>query len=86
MCINLFFMLIFEVGVDATRLIMEDEAILKVIWGADADLTSLFYQHAPQRLQIRSKSVLDAQLAFCEVMTFNQQNIIHLLDLVKFDD
>jgi hypothetical protein len=64
--LGLFIDLTCDCGVNITRLIMESEDILKTIWGADADLTSLRFQSSPQALQIASKSVLDCQLAFSD--------------------
>jgi hypothetical protein len=64
--VGLFFDLTCQGGVSLTRTIMELAEILKVIWGADADLTSLKYQHAPIKLDIASQNVLDAQLAFSQ--------------------
>jgi len=51
-------------GVDLTKRIMESEALLKVIWGADGDVASLKYTPAPKPLDIDSANVVDAQLAF----------------------
>ncbi|KAJ1460631.1 hypothetical protein M885DRAFT_11192 [Pelagophyceae sp. CCMP2097] len=48
-------------GVEVARRIMESEAITKVIWGADGDLTSLRHQRG---LGMRSRNVVDCQLAF----------------------
>jgi len=46
------------------RRLMESEPIVKVIWGADGDLTSLRHQVFPAPLETASRSVIDAQLAF----------------------
>jgi hypothetical protein len=45
---------------------MQSEHICKVIWGADGDLTSLRHQVLPAPLQISSRAVVDAQLAFSQ--------------------
>eukprot|EP00930_Biecheleria_cincta_P083780 TRINITY_DN73289_c0_g1_i1.p1 TRINITY_DN73289_c0_g1~~TRINITY_DN73289_c0_g1_i1.p1 ORF type:complete len:473 (+),score=95.98 TRINITY_DN73289_c0_g1_i1:42-1460(+) len=51
-------------GAELVRRVMESPRILKVIWGADGDLTSLRHQELPFCLGFRSSSVVDAQLAF----------------------
>jgi len=48
----------------ACRRIMESPAIVKVIWGAHGDLTSLRHQELPHAFRIMSRGVVDAQLAF----------------------
>jgi len=53
-----------EEGVALTKRIMESEAMMKVIWGADGDVASLKYTPAPKPLDINSAHVVDAQLAF----------------------
>eukprot|EP00931_Biecheleriopsis_adriatica_P018432 TRINITY_DN12921_c0_g1_i2.p1 TRINITY_DN12921_c0_g1~~TRINITY_DN12921_c0_g1_i2.p1 ORF type:complete len:326 (+),score=50.72 TRINITY_DN12921_c0_g1_i2:40-1017(+) len=51
-------------GAQIVQRVMESPVILKVIWGADGDLTSLRHQDAPFPLGFKSRSVVDAQLAF----------------------
>ncbi|CAE8583735.1 unnamed protein product, partial [Polarella glacialis] len=51
-------------GADLVKRVMESEKIIKVIWGADGDLTSLRHQEVPFPLGFKSRSVIDAQLAF----------------------
>lgn len=51
-------------GAELVQRVMESPHILKVIWGADGDLTSLRHQELPFCLGFRSSSVVDAQLAF----------------------
>jgi hypothetical protein len=53
-----------EGGRHLVRRVMESEAIAKVIWGADGDLTSLRHQVFPCPLETYSRAVVDAQLAF----------------------
>lgn len=44
--------------------IMRSRGIVKLIWGADADLQSLMYQDVPVPLRAEPASVVDVQLAF----------------------
>jgi len=53
-----------ESGRRLTRRIMESDSIAKIIWGADGDLTSLRHQVFPVPLEVCSRAVVDAQLAF----------------------
>jgi|Transcript_77084 hypothetical protein len=55
-----------EAGRRLVRRIMQSEDVCKVIWGADGDLTSLRHQVLPAPLQISSRAVIDAQLAFSQ--------------------
>lgn len=55
-----------EGGRQLTRRLMESEAIVKIIWGADGDITSLRHQVLPAPLETYSRAVVDAQLAFSQ--------------------
>lgn len=48
------------------RRLMESQNVVKIIWGADGDLTSLRHQVFPAPLETYSRSVVDAQLAFSQ--------------------
>eukprot|EP00928_Gymnodinium_smaydae_P016791 TRINITY_DN16356_c0_g2_i2.p1 TRINITY_DN16356_c0_g2~~TRINITY_DN16356_c0_g2_i2.p1 ORF type:complete len:413 (+),score=102.58 TRINITY_DN16356_c0_g2_i2:241-1479(+) len=51
-------------GVELVRRVMESEAVAKLIWGADGDLTSLRYTPARAPLAIQPTRVVDVQLAY----------------------
>jgi len=53
-------------GVALLEQIMRSKGIVKLIWGADADLQSLMYQEMPVPLKAEPASVVDIQLAFSE--------------------
>jgi len=52
-------------GVLVVKRIMESARIIKAVWGADSDVTSLMHAPAANPLSIASSSVVDVQLGFC---------------------